>query len=194
MRVRRDPFRTIALALLVVGAAAMAPAHAAREGDLDVKVQMVGEEIRATVSLFVRAPQQRVWDVISDFERTPEYMPSVVVSKVLSRAGNTLRVLQKDRIRIGPFTIPVETVREIRLVEPSRTESRLVSGSMKKYDATVELTPEAGGTRIMYRSEAIPDSVLAGFAGESFVKRMTEERFALLKKEILRREHVASQE
>jgi len=65
---------------------------------------------------------------------------------------------------------------------------------MKKYDATVELTPEAGGTRIMYRSEAIPDSFLAGFAGESFVKRMTEERFALLKKEILRREHVASQE
>jgi len=107
MRVRRDPFRTIALALLVVGAAAMAPAHAARESDLDVKVQMVGEEIRATVSLFVRASQQRVWDVISDFERTPEYMPSIVVSKVLSRAGNTLKVLQKDRVRIGPFTIPV---------------------------------------------------------------------------------------
>ena len=121
-------------------------------------------------------------------------MPSIVVSKVLSRAGNTLRVLQKDRIRIGPFTIPVETVREVRLVEPSRTESRLVSGSMKKYDATVELIPEAGGTRIMYRSEAIPDSVLAGVAGESFVKRMTEERFALLRKEILRREHVAAQE
>jgi hypothetical protein len=66
-----------------------------------------------------------------------------------------------------------------------------VSGSIKKYEAMTELVSEAGGTRILYRSVAVPGSVLAGFVGESSVKRETEERFRQLRSEILRREQVA---
>ena len=159
---------------------------------MDVNVQMVGDEIRATVSMFIRAPQQRVWEVISDYERAPEYMRDLQVSKVISRSGDTVRVLQKDQVRYGPFAFPVETVRDIRQVEPVKTESRLVSGSMKKYDATTELVPESGGTRLRYKSVSIPGSALASMAGESTVKRITEERFKQLRAEILRREVVAT--
>jgi len=80
----------------------------------------------------------------------------------------------------------------VKLVAPVRSESRLVSGSMKKYDATTMLVPEAGGTRILYRSMAIPDSALAIFASDARVKRETEEHFNQLRAEILRREHVAA--
>ncbi|MGZ8212620.1 MAG: hypothetical protein ACXWUH_19115 [Burkholderiales bacterium] len=52
--------------------------------------------------------------------------------------------------------------------------------------------PEAGGTRLFYRSYAVPDSALAGFATESFVKRETEAHLRQLRAEILRREYVAS--
>lgn len=183
----------IAAILCATGWALTAPAAAASPSDLDVTVQIVGEEIRATVSLFVRASQQRVWDVITDYERAPEFTRDLQVSKVISRSGNTLRVLQKNQVRYGPFTVPVDTLREIRLIEPLRTESRLVSGSMKQYDATIELVPEAGGTRLLFRSYAIPGSALAGFASESLVKRETEERFKQLRAEILRREHIAAQ-
>jgi hypothetical protein len=116
------------------------------------------------------------------------------VSKVISRSGDTVRVLQKDQVRYGPFAFPVETVRDIKLVEPVKTESRLVSGSMKKYDATTELVPESGGTRLRYRSVSIPGSALAAMAGEATVKRITEERFKQLRTEILRREVVAAKQ
>ena len=166
----------------------------AAEDDLDVTIQIVAGEIRADVSLFVRAPRQRVWEVISDYERAPEYMHTLQVSKVISRSGNTIRVLQKDEVRFGPFTFPIDTVKDVRLTEPVRTESHLVRGSMKKYDSVMELVPEGNGTRIVYRSRAIPGSALASLAGESLVKRETEERFRQLRGEIMRREQVASRQ
>jgi hypothetical protein len=168
------------------------PALAAPDRDLDVTVQIVGDEIHAQASLFVRAPLERVWDVVTDYERAPEYTRDLQISRVLSRTGDTLRLLQKGKVRFGPFAVPVETVRDIRLIPPTRAEARLVGGSMKKYDSTTELVREAGGTRIIMRSQAIPDSAFSGFIGESMVKRETEDRFRQLRAEILRREHLAA--
>lgn len=181
----------LAIAIIAFALAGGVAAADARR-DLEVDVQITGQEIRSRATMFVRAPQQRVWDVVTDYERAPEFTQDLQESKVLSRSGNRLRVFQKNRFRLGPFSIPVETVRDIRLTAPVRFESRLVEGSMKEYDAVTELVPEAGGTRIVYRSRAVPDSILAGFATESVVKRETEEHFRQLRVEILRRERLAS--
>jgi carbon monoxide dehydrogenase subunit G len=186
--------RSLAAATFLAATAFVTPAAAAPASNIDVKVQIVEEEVRTSVSFFVPAPQQRVWDVITDYERQPQYMRDTVVSKVVSRSGDTLRLVQKDQVKFGPFSIPIDTVRDVKHVEPVRTESHIVSGSFKKYDAKMELVPEPGGTRIIYRSQTVPDSVLAGFAGESTIKKATEERFRQLRAEILRREHVASQQ
>ncbi len=155
-------------------------------------MQIADGEIRATVSMFVRAPRQRVWDVIVDYDRAPQYMRDLQASKVISRSSGMLRVSQKDTVRFGPFTFAVDSVKDVRLFEPTRTESHLVSGSMKKYDSITELVQVPGGTRILYRSQSIPDSALATFVGESTVKRITEERFTQVRDEILRRELVAA--
>ena len=180
-----------ALALTLAFAASAPPALAAPE-DLAVKVQIVEDEVRTTASFFVAAPQQRVWDVITDYERAPKYLREVQSAKIVSRSGDTLRLVQRDQVKFGPFSIPIDTVRDVKHVEPSRTESHLVSGSFKKYDAKLELVPENGGTRILYRSQTVPDSALAGFASEGTIRKHTEERFKQLRAEILRREHVAS--
>ena len=111
------------IALVVWIAFASAPALAAGTPGLDVKVQRVGEEIRAQVSMFVRAPPQVVWEVLTDYERAPEFTRDLQVSKILSRSGDTLRLLQKSQVRFGPFTVPLETVRisaSWRLRAPNR--------------------------------------------------------------------------
>jgi carbon monoxide dehydrogenase subunit G len=177
-----------------LGLAGATTASAAAPSDMDVKVQIVDEEIRTNVSFFVRASQQRVWDVITDYERTPEYMRDVQVSKVISRSGDTLRLMQKDQVRVGPFSVGIDTVRDVKHVAPVMTEAHLVSGSFKKYDSKMQLVPEPGGTRVIYRSETIAGSALAGFATESMIRRATEERFRQLLAEIQRREVVASQQ
>ena len=170
------------------------PSIAAPPSDLDVKVRIVEGEVRADVSLFVRAPLQRVWDVLSDYEREPEFLRDVQASRILSRAGDTIRLYQKNQVRVGPFTFPLESVKDVRLTEPQRIDSRLVSGSLKRYQARTELIPEVGGTRIVYRSEAVPPDILAGFVSEERVKREAEERFRQVRTEILRRQHLAAQQ
>ena len=167
-------------------------AFAAPDPDLDVQVQIVGDEIRADISLFVRAPQQRVWEVLTDYERAPQFQRDLQVSRIVGRNGDSLRLFQKAQVRYGPFTVPIETVKDIRLQAPTRTDSRLVSGTLKKQDSTTELSAENGGTRIRVRSVAVPGSSVVLMAGENLMKRETEERFRELRTEILRREHVAA--
>jgi carbon monoxide dehydrogenase subunit G len=186
--------RNATAALVFALAAAIGMPAAAAPSDVDVKVQIVDQEIRTNVSFFVPAPQQRVWDVVTDYERAPQYMRDTQMAKIISRSGDTLRLMQKDQVRFGPFSIPIETVRDVKHIEPVRTESHIVSGSFKKYDAKMELVAEPGGTRVLYRSQTVPDSALAGFAGESTIRKATEERFKQLRAEILRREHVAVQQ
>ena len=184
---------TFTAAFVFAAGAAIASTAIAGPNDIDVKVQIVEHEVRTTVSFFVPAPQQRVWDVVTDYERAPEYMREVQTSKIIARSGDTLRVVQRDQVKLGPFSIPIDTVRDVKHIEPTRTESHIVSGSFKKYDSEIKLAPEAGGTRVTYRSQTIPDSALAAFAGESTIRKHTEERFKQLRAEILRREHVARQ-
>ena len=166
-------------------------AFAAPDPDLDVQLHIVGDEIRADISLFVRAPQQRVWEVLTDYERAPQFTRDLQVSRIVGRSGDSVRLFQKAQVRYGPFTVPIETVKDIRLQAPTRTESRLVSGNLKKNDSITELSAENGGTRIRVRSVAVPNSSLVLMAGENLMKREAEERFRELRAEILRREHVA---
>ena len=189
----QKPMRfTTTVSAFFFGFALAAPAFAASSSDMDVKVRIVEEEVRTAVTFFVPVAQQRVWDVITDYERAPQYMRDVQSAKIVSRSGDTLRLAQRDQVKFGPFSIPIETVRDVKHVEPVRTESHLVSGSFKKYDAKLELVPEGAGTRIVYRSQTVPDSALAGFAGESAIRKHTEERFRQLRAEILRRDRVAA--
>jgi hypothetical protein len=188
-------FRTLnasLVALFCTFSLVLAGPAVAAEPDLQVKVERVGDEIRSVASLFVRASQQRVWDVVTDYERAPTFVREVQMTKILSRSGDTLRVLQKNAFRFGPFTIPVETVKDVRLTEPTRTEARLVSGSVEKYDSRTEITTETGGTRLTYRSQVIPGSGFAAFVSESTIRHETEEYFKQVRDEILRREHLAA--
>ena len=182
----------LAVFALALGSAIATPALAASPADMDIKVRIVDDEVRTAASFYVPVSQQRVWDVITDYERAPQYMREVQSAKIVSRSGDTWRLAQRDQVKFGPFSIPIDTVRDVKHVEPLRTESQLVSGSFKKYDSKIELVPEGSGTRIVYRSQAIPDSALAGFAGESTIRKHTEERFRQLRAEILRRDRVAS--
>lgn len=171
---------------------ASAASLAAPESDLEVKVRIVGDEIHADVSLFVRAPQQRVWEVITDYERAPEYTRDLQVSRIVARSADTVRLFQRAHVRLGPFAIPIETLKDIRLMAPFRTESRLVDGTLKRHDTTTELIRDGGGTRVIVRSVAISDSPFAGLVGEGTIKRETEQRFRELRAEILRRSQVAA--
>ena len=181
-------YQSLAACLLAL---LLAPVFAAAP-DFEVKVQKSGDDFRSFATFYVRASPQYAWEVLTDYARAPEFTPNLEESRILGRSGDTVRLYQKRRVQLGPFSVPVETVQEIKLTAPLRTETRLVSGSLDKYESRTEVTPEGDGTRITYRSYAVPGASLAAFAGESLVKRETEQTFKQLRAEILKRQQVAA--
>jgi len=82
-------------------------------------------------------------------------------------------------------------VTEIRLTPFENMRSHLISGNMKKNDATTRLAPEAGGTRIVYHLESIPDAWIPPIIGRPLVEFETRARFRQLLDEMLRRKALA---
>lgn len=97
--------------------------------------------------IWIGAPIDRVFDVIADFARYPEFVPGVLSCRPLRAEGGVRHV--EYEVDLG--------VRRIRYVlafreeRPTRVAWSLVSGDLlARSDGSWELTEERGGTRARY--------------------------------------------
>jgi hypothetical protein len=72
-----------------------------------------------------------------------------------------------------------------------KMQARLISGNMKKNDATTRLIPDASGTRIVHHMESIPNVWMPPIIGRSLVEFETRARFRQIIEEMLRRKALA---
>lgn len=176
--------RSITLALLCLFAM---QARADAEPAIDVGVRMQGEEVLVDVSFHVPVTPQEAWAVMTDYDHATDFISKLEKSVILSRTDKLLVVSQKGTMGWGPFSLPIETVTEIRLTPYEQMQSRLVSGNMKKNEGRTRLIAEANGTRVVYHLESIPDVWMPPLIGRALVELETRARFRQLIDEILRR-------
>ncbi len=154
---------------------------------LSVEVRMHGREVFVDVDFHVRATPQEVWAVLTDYDHATEFISKLEKSVILSRTKDTLLVSQKGWMGYGPFSVPLETVTEIHLTPYEKMQSHLVSGNLRKSEATTRLIADASGTRVVYHLEAIPDVWLPPLIGRAMVEFEARSRFRQVIAEILRR-------
>ena len=172
------------LALLCLFAA---QAKADADPAIDVAVRMQGGEVLVDVNFRVPVTPQEAWAVMTDYDHATEFISKLEKSVILSRTDETLLVSQKGTMGFGPFSVPIETVTEVRLTPYEGMQGRMVSGNMKKNESTTRLIAEAEGTRVLYHLESIPDVWLPPLIGRALVELETRARFRQLVAEILRR-------
>jgi len=105
------------------------------------EVLLIGSEGDYTVLSLVQATPDTVWSVLTNYEQFPEFLPSVVASRVLERRDNRVLVERKDRRKIGFMPIRVKIVTEN--IENSRDrviDYRMVDGTLDEMTGTWELT------------------------------------------------------
>jgi carbon monoxide dehydrogenase subunit G len=119
-----------------------------------------------TREIRISAPIDRVWDVIVDYARYPEFVPGVLSCRVVGDAGGARHV--EYEVDLG--------VRRVRYVlahreeRPRRVAWSLVSGDLlSRSDGSWELTEDGGGTLARY-------SVDVQIARPPLVPRMVIER------------------
>jgi ribosome-associated toxin RatA of RatAB toxin-antitoxin module len=106
----------------------------------------------AATSLEVRiaAPIARVWDVIVDYARYPEFVPGVVACRVVAEAAGVRQVeYEADLgIRRTRYTLAHTEAR------PRRVAWTLVRGDLlSRSDGAWDLREDAGGTIARYTAE-----------------------------------------
>ena len=60
--------------------------------DIEVQVNMAGENIIIDLNFAVPATRQEVWDVLTDFENMADFVTNMKESKVISVSEATLRI------------------------------------------------------------------------------------------------------
>jgi uncharacterized protein YndB with AHSA1/START domain len=138
-----------------------------------------------TFKATVAAPPETVFDVLTDHRGYASITP--LRSATLEREGDpapngvgAIRVLSL----VGP-PIREETIEYVR---PAKFVYRLLSGApMRDYVGTVELEPEAAGTKILYHVDTTPTVPVGGALVASISKLAVGQLFKAIIKESERR-------
>lgn len=160
---------------------------AAAESQVVVNVAQSGEAFLIDAVLEVPVPAGRAWDVLTDFDHMTSILGNLTSSRITSRNGNTWIVRQEGVARYGLLSFSFVSEREIRLEPMKRILAKNLSGTLKAMESEATIIPQDQGVQIRYRATSVPDSVLARMFGASFVRHETEEQFAAMAREMMRR-------
>jgi carbon monoxide dehydrogenase subunit G len=162
--------------------------------DIEVQVNMVGENIIIDLSFAVPATQQEVWDVLIDFDRMADFVSNLKESKVVSISEDTLTIFQRGAATYGPVSYPFESTREVRLIPYHNIRTHLISGNMRKMEGTTYLVDEGGQTRVIHRTDTIPKVWIPAAVGKVFIEHEMREQFNEMRNEIIKRKKAALKE
>lgn len=175
-------------ALFMVAACAE-PRH---DQDIEVKVQVDGENVAVDLSLVVPATRQQVWAVLTDFEHMDGFISNLKESKIISSSANAMNIFQRGSAQYGPVSFAFESMRELQLTPYDKIQSHLISGNMRKMEGVTQLLDEGAQTRIIYHTDSIPGVWIPPLAGKVFIEHEIREQFQEMRDEIIRRKQVAS--
>src|SRR5262245_36858373 len=125
----------------------------------------MAEPIRLTVG--VEAPPERLWAVIVDYVRYPEFLSSIKKARLLSRDGARAQVAFEVKMfgRSIPYTLSFEEN------PPTGLRWSLVESSvLKENTGSWTLAPEGAGTQATYAIQLQIGSVLPQFVTNALTK------------------------
>lgn len=167
------------------------PTHAPIRANA-IRVVRNGEPLFDVTAIgIVRATPEQAWQVLTDYDRLPEYIPDLLNVQVLSRLGNTVRIEQQSSTG---FLFVWHTVRmELRIEEKpySAIHVVMVDGDMRHYDTHWDieaLSPgNAQGTRITFSGVMEPKFPVPPIFGSAIVEANLKRTVKAVVAEIERR-------
>jgi hypothetical protein len=107
--------------------------------------------VSLTGSWVIKAPLRSVYEVVTDFEKTPEYFPTVAKSmKIVDRKDNHLSIQAVTKTFGIPFTVQMETD-----LLPGRGFTSINESVLAVEDETFLMEEVPGGTKINYQNNVV---------------------------------------
>jgi ribosome-associated toxin RatA of RatAB toxin-antitoxin module len=165
------------------------PAAAGAAEDVVVQAHREGERVSVRAHAVLFAPAHLVWQVLTDYERLPAFIPGISKSTVRLRDGNRLVVEHSGEARFFIFSFPIDVRLEVLESPPLAVSSRTLGGNLRRMDGRYDLAPDMrrGTVLLRYSGEIEPDFALPPLIGLAALRHMAEEQFTAMVAEIERR-------
>jgi hypothetical protein len=164
------------------------PCHGAGEPLVrSIKVTYDGTTYVTDAVLFAPVPVAIAWDVLTDFEHQPGWVPNLTDSKVVKRDTNSVVVEQSGTAALGPLSVPYVTERRIDMEKPVSITATQLKGSLKRVASTIKISADPDGTILTYHIEVVPNFLAATVMSTPFFEHEIPEQFGAIVDEMKRR-------
>jgi ribosome-associated toxin RatA of RatAB toxin-antitoxin module len=178
--------RAVVLATVLVLGLSMA-AEQVPAATITITAQRIGDAIDIKASALLKTDTTTAWRVLTDYDRYPEFIPDLRMSRVIARRGTTVTVEQSGDAALWLLRIPVDITYEITESPPNRLDSHAIGGSLRVLASSYVLTPTELGARLDYSGHIAPGYQLLGRIEQIAVRRNVARQFQALADEIERR-------
>jgi carbon monoxide dehydrogenase subunit G len=180
----------VAVAILLTAGSSMT--RAVNEPHFNVGAQWEDALMVSWLEVEVDATPEQIFAVLSDYDRLAEFIPGVVISRIVARDGVSVQVDQELEESVLFFQQRLKVRMAITEAAPRQMTLKALSGSFRSYEGQYRLLAVASDnakarTRILYRAKFEPDFDLPRMMGPYVVKRSLEKNHRALVREIERR-------
>jgi carbon monoxide dehydrogenase subunit G len=168
---------------------AFVPAPPASARQAEVSLQMRGPGRYALEGGFtVEAPPETAWDVLSDYEGLPGFVPAMQTSKVRERQAGLVLLEQESVGRTFLFRHTVRVLLEVREQPPGSISFKDIARKcFKSYEGEWRLEPAGAGTLVRYRVDVVEGPELPFYVPKGAVKNAARELLDAVAAEMHRR-------
>jgi ribosome-associated toxin RatA of RatAB toxin-antitoxin module len=186
-------WRTLSLTAALLVPAYAAPGAAA--DDVSIEAKRRGDSVEIHARALIAASPSLVWQVLTDYEHLPSFIPGLLKSVVSQRQGNQLVLEQTGEARFLVFSFPIEVRYEVIESPPEWISSRAVGGNLRRMNGRYDIQPAPAGTvaeparSLLLRYEGViePTFELPPLIGLVALRSMVEQQFTAMVAEIERR-------
>jgi ribosome-associated toxin RatA of RatAB toxin-antitoxin module len=111
-----------------------------------------------TSTIYINAPPERVWKVLTDYNNLKRYIPRMVESDLIADKGALKVIALQGEFRILLFTQTINLTINMHETYPRRIDYEKIAGNFEVYQGywTFEELPSTKGTHLTYVSELKP--------------------------------------
>lgn len=154
---------------------------------IEVSTHLDGEALIVEARADLDATAGQAWDVLTDYDRLSEFIPDLVVSRVVERQGQRVVVEQRGRVAFLFFRHDVNLRMEIDEHPPIEIVARALEGSFQEMTGRYRIEPAQSGLRLQYSGRFVPSFGMPRALGMAALKRAVEKQFGAMVNEIERR-------
>ena len=155
--------------------------------DIHVEVVRHGASFEVRAKAELEADVAQVWDVLTDYERLPEFIPDLRSSRVLARSSRSAVVEQEGRAQLLFFIFPISVRYGIEEFPCKSIIARATSGNLKELHGTYLLDAHDHRVTLTYNGWLTPAFDFPPLIGTMLLRNEVEKQFGAMVDEILRR-------